>query len=151
MRAAAAAAPLRSLPLVVLTRVRPLDLLSDLPLGFSADALERAWAAGQTELVALVPGARQVVATENGHGIQVDQPELVIEAIREVVEAVRDPSSWTVPGPRRPRSRPRPVAGRIPSLRSDPVRRSSYRILQPRLSRRLAVFAAMRKEGHAWR
>ena len=94
MSEAAAAAPLRSVPLVVLTRVRPLDLPPDLPPGFSAEALERAWAAGQAELAALAPGARQVVATESGHGIQQDQPELVIAAIRQVVEAVRDPSTW---------------------------------------------------------
>ena len=97
MRAAAAAAPLRSLPLVVLTRVRPFDLPPDLPADFSAEALERAWAAGQAELAALVPGARHVVATESGHVIQQDQPELVIDAIQQVVDAVRDPSTWPTP------------------------------------------------------
>jgi pimeloyl-ACP methyl ester carboxylesterase len=97
VREAAAAAPLRPLPLVVLTRVRPLDLPPDLPPGFSAAALERAWAAGQAELAALAPGARQVVATESGHGIQQDQPELVIAAIRQVVEGVCDPGTWATP------------------------------------------------------
>jgi pimeloyl-ACP methyl ester carboxylesterase len=52
---------------------------------------------GQAELAALVPGARHVVATESGHGIQQDQPELVIEAVRQVVEAVRDPGKWATP------------------------------------------------------
>jgi pimeloyl-ACP methyl ester carboxylesterase len=94
MREATAATPLRSLPLAVLTRVRPFDLPPDLPPGFSADALERAWAAGQAELVALVPGTHHVIATESGHGIQADQPELVITAIQQVVDAVRDPSTW---------------------------------------------------------
>ena len=97
MREAAAAAPLRSLPLVVLTRVRPLDLPPDLPADFSAEALERAWAAGQAELAALAPDARRVVATESGHGIQLDQPDLVIDAIRQVVDAVRDPRTWPTP------------------------------------------------------
>lgn len=96
MREAAAGAPPRSLLLVVLTRVRPFDLPLDLPSGFSADALERAWAAGQAELAALTPGARHVVATESGHVIQLDQPELIIAAIEQVVDAVRDPSTWTV-------------------------------------------------------
>ncbi|MCX6032214.1 MAG: alpha/beta fold hydrolase [Chloroflexi bacterium] len=41
------------------------------------------------ELAALSPKGRQVVAEKSGHYIQVDQPELVIEAIREVVEAVQ--------------------------------------------------------------
>jgi pimeloyl-ACP methyl ester carboxylesterase len=97
VREAAAAAPLRPLPLVVLTRVRPFDLPLDLPPGFSAEALERAWAAGQAELAALAPGARHVVATESGHGIQQDQPDLVVAAIRQVVDAVRDPRTWPTP------------------------------------------------------
>jgi len=68
------------------------------------EAFERAWAAGQAELAALVPGARHVVATESGHGIQQDQPELVIEAVRQVVEAVREPATWDVT----PAATPRP-------------------------------------------
>ena len=42
----------------------------------------------QDDLSQLVPNARQLVATESGHDIHQDQPELVIDAIREVVEAV---------------------------------------------------------------
>jgi pimeloyl-ACP methyl ester carboxylesterase len=41
------------------------------------------------ELAALSPRGRQLVAEKSGHYIQVDQPELVIGAIREVVEAAR--------------------------------------------------------------
>jgi pimeloyl-ACP methyl ester carboxylesterase len=48
----------------------------------------------QAELAALVPGARHVIATESGHYIQLQQPELVIEAIRQVVEGVRHPDTW---------------------------------------------------------
>jgi hypothetical protein len=41
-----------------------------------------------------------VFASGSGHNIAQDQPEQVIAAIREVVEAVRNPSTWTqaVPG-----------------------------------------------------
>ena len=42
----------------------------------------------------LLPNARHVIAEESGHGVHVEQPELVIEAIRQVVEAVRDPDTW---------------------------------------------------------
>jgi pimeloyl-ACP methyl ester carboxylesterase len=35
------------------------------------------------------------VAAESGHYIQIQQPELVIDAIQQVVDAVRDPSTWT--------------------------------------------------------
>ena len=48
----------------------------------------------QKDLATLVPDARLVVATKSGHNIHQDQPELVIDAIAQVVAAVRDPSSW---------------------------------------------------------
>jgi hypothetical protein len=38
-----------------------------------------------------------VIAHESEHYIQLQQPELVIEAVREVVAAVRDPASWATP------------------------------------------------------
>jgi pimeloyl-ACP methyl ester carboxylesterase len=56
-------------------------------------------AAQQVQLTTLVPDARHIIATESGHNIHQDQPELVIQAIREVVDAVRDPSTWTVATP----------------------------------------------------
>jgi pimeloyl-ACP methyl ester carboxylesterase len=43
----------------------------------------------QAELVALSPRGKQVIAEESGHYIQIDQPELVIDAIREVVDAAQ--------------------------------------------------------------
>jgi pimeloyl-ACP methyl ester carboxylesterase len=43
----------------------------------------------QRELVALSPRGRQVVAEKSGHFIQQDQPELVVNAIRQVVEDVK--------------------------------------------------------------
>ena len=41
------------------------------------------------ELAQLVPGGRLVVATESGHDIQHEQPELVLDAVHDVVQAVR--------------------------------------------------------------
>jgi pimeloyl-ACP methyl ester carboxylesterase len=87
----AAARPLRPLPLVVLSRGVAPDA-AQAPEGFSPDtmaAMERVWHDLQAALAALVPGARRVVATESGHYIQLQQPELVIVAVREVVEAAR--------------------------------------------------------------
>lgn len=43
----------------------------------------------QASLVRLIPGSRQIIAEKSGHFIQKDQPELVIKAIRELVEAAR--------------------------------------------------------------
>jgi pimeloyl-ACP methyl ester carboxylesterase len=51
----------------------------------------------QQDLAQLVPDARLIVATESGHNIHQDQPELVIDAVRQVLEAVRDPSTWAAP------------------------------------------------------
>ncbi len=90
MRDAAAAAPLRPMPLAVVTHGRPWDWPPDYP----AAALEAVWPPLQEELAALTPDARLVVAEESGHFIPGDEPDVVIAAIRQVVDAVRDPSTW---------------------------------------------------------
>jgi pimeloyl-ACP methyl ester carboxylesterase len=101
LREAAAAHPLPPLPLVVLTRGRPWgaegspEAEAALPPDFPWDAFDTVWQELQDELAALTPGARHVIATKSGHYIQVEQPELVIEAIRQVVEGVRHPDTWS--------------------------------------------------------
>jgi pimeloyl-ACP methyl ester carboxylesterase len=76
--------PLRPMPLVVLAHGRPED-----PGAAFVEQEERLWRQLQRELAQLVPGGRLVVATESGHNIQDEQPELVLDAIRDVVLAVR--------------------------------------------------------------
>lgn len=44
----------------------------------------------QSELTALSSGAKQIMAEESGHYIQLDQPDLVIAAIREMMDTYRD-------------------------------------------------------------
>lgn len=44
----------------------------------------------QKELVSLSTQGKQVIAEESTHNIQVDQPELVVDAISEIVEKVRE-------------------------------------------------------------
>ena len=104
MRKAAAARPLRPLPLIVLSRGLPMELPPDasakLPANFAAEQ-EKIWGISQDELVALVPGAEHVVATKSGHYIQTMEPDLVIAAVRQVVEAARRGSSVVV-SPDRP-------------------------------------------------
>jgi pimeloyl-ACP methyl ester carboxylesterase len=78
-------APLRPMPLVVLAHGRP----EPSPPGWPGEEVERLWQQLQRELAQLVPGGRLVVATESGHNIQDDQPELVLDAIGDVVQAVR--------------------------------------------------------------
>ncbi len=90
MREAALASPLSPMPLVVITHGMPWDWGP----GFDAAALEHLWLPLQQKLASLTPDARLVVAEESGHFIQLQQPELVVAAIRQVVEAVLDPDSW---------------------------------------------------------
>jgi pimeloyl-ACP methyl ester carboxylesterase len=75
---------LRSMPLVVLAHGRPED-----PDAAFVEQDERLWRQLQRELAHLVPGGRLVVATNSSHDIQHQQPELVLDAIRDVVQAVR--------------------------------------------------------------
>jgi len=87
--------PLRQMPLVVLTQGQPFDLspYQPLPTDFPG-ALDKAWHAGQDAQAMLVANSKHIIATKSSHYIQVQQPQLVIDAIRDVVNAVRDPSSW---------------------------------------------------------
>jgi pimeloyl-ACP methyl ester carboxylesterase len=75
--------PIRPMPLVVLAHGHPDP---DTPF---VELEEPFWRQLQRELAHLVPGGRLVVATESGHDIQHEQPELVLDAIRDVVLAVR--------------------------------------------------------------
>jgi pimeloyl-ACP methyl ester carboxylesterase len=93
MRQAAAVTPLGPLPLAVLAHARPFELPKEAE-GFSSDALESVLRAANENLVTLVPNARLFVAKDSGHDIHQDQPELVIEAIRQVVAGVRHPAAW---------------------------------------------------------
>jgi len=95
MEKAAAAKPLRPMPFFVLTQGQPFDLSpwQPLPADFPR-VLDKAWHAAQDQLATLAPTAKHTVATKSSHYIQIQEPQLVIDAIKEVVEAVRKPSSW---------------------------------------------------------
>jgi len=94
MRAAAETLPLPPMPLYVLSRAQPVQIPPGAPPAFSPDAFEAAWREGQSRLAALLPNARHMIATASDHYIQIEQPELVVESIRAVVDAVRDPATW---------------------------------------------------------
>ena len=83
-RVALRRSPLRPMPLVVLAHGRP-----EGPGAPFVEQDERLWRQLQRELAQLVPGGRLVIATHSGHDIQHEQPELVLDAIRDVVRAVR--------------------------------------------------------------
>jgi pimeloyl-ACP methyl ester carboxylesterase len=82
-RVALRRSPLRPMPLVALAHGHPE------PGTPFVEHEERLWQQLQRELVQLVPGGRLVIATQSGHDIPHEQPELVLDAIGDVVLAVR--------------------------------------------------------------
>jgi pimeloyl-ACP methyl ester carboxylesterase len=93
VREAVAATPLAPMPLAVLAHGKPFAVPEGME-GFTSDELEGYLLAGNEALATLVPDARFTLASESGHDIHQDQPELVIEAIRQVVAGVRNPDTW---------------------------------------------------------
>jgi pimeloyl-ACP methyl ester carboxylesterase len=87
VRQARAEAPLRAMPMVVVAHGIPFAA----PIaGWPTDAMEGVLLDAQRDIASLVPGSRLVVAEASGHNVHQDQPELVIDAIAQVVSAVRD-------------------------------------------------------------
>jgi pimeloyl-ACP methyl ester carboxylesterase len=76
---AEAGTSLGDLPLIVIQHGKPLP----------TEAEEAAWQAAQAKQAALSTAGRLEVAERSGHGIQIDQPELVVGAVREVTQASR--------------------------------------------------------------
>lgn len=84
---AAAITSLGDLPLVVIRHGAPQPMMASAEVG---EIFEETFARLQEELAGLSTNGRLVVATESGHVIQVDQPDVVVAAIREVVDAARE-------------------------------------------------------------
>ncbi len=90
--------PPPAVPVIVLSADRPQltpDVLASgqLPAGVDqefADALWAAQLAAQDELAKMFPGAEHITNTNSTHYIHNEQPQLVIDAIRQVVDADRD-------------------------------------------------------------
>jgi pimeloyl-ACP methyl ester carboxylesterase len=94
-----AAPPLHSMPLIVLSADKPWGpqvpsmiesgkLPKDVPSDFGY-VTDEAQKKAHEQLAKLVPNATHITKTNSGHEIHKEQPQLVINAIRQVVEAVR--------------------------------------------------------------
>jgi pimeloyl-ACP methyl ester carboxylesterase len=85
----------RDIPLVVLTRGSATLNPSDYAVPSLAPKFEQVRLELQKELVSRSSRGRQIIADKSGHNIHRDQPELVVEAIRQVVrEANRRIERW---------------------------------------------------------
>jgi pimeloyl-ACP methyl ester carboxylesterase len=95
-----AAPPLRPMPIVVLSADRPWGpqvasllaagkLPGDVPqeFGYVVDAAQKK---AQNRLANLVPNEKHLTNTNSGHEIHKEQPQLVVDAIHQVVEAVHN-------------------------------------------------------------
>jgi hypothetical protein len=74
---AGAVQDLGALPLIVLSR------------GARWGETEETWQRHQADLVLLSSAGQQLFAGDSGHGIQYEQPEAAISAIRQMVEQIR--------------------------------------------------------------
>lgn len=81
-----AAGPFPDVPVIVITAGQKWIL--------DTQAWRDQWMRFQQDLASLSPQGKQIIATESGHFIQDQQPEIVISAIREIVEQARS----TAPG-----------------------------------------------------
>lgn len=88
-------APMRAMPLIVLSADKPCGsqvsgmiasrmLTKDTPpdAGYVTNAAQKV---AQAKLAALVPGAKHITKTDSGYEIHKEQPQPVIDAIREAV------------------------------------------------------------------
>ena len=125
----AAAAPLKPMPVVVLTAsdkfvdvvpklIDSGEVSPDTPRDFGA-VIDRTNAAAQRELAALVPGMVHITNTKSGHNIMVENAPLVIRSIRQVVDAARA-GDTSLKGRRR--------AGRVVFDASDARRRRGLQV-----------------------
>jgi pimeloyl-ACP methyl ester carboxylesterase len=76
--------PLGDIPLIVLTRGK-----REYPDTDAGTILNDNRKRMQRDLLNLSRNSKQIIATTSGHRIQLDDPKLVIDAIREVVDSVR--------------------------------------------------------------
>jgi pimeloyl-ACP methyl ester carboxylesterase len=93
---------LKPMPFIVLQSDEAIDISpyvedGTLPMTLEKAArflklLTRAWQDARADLVSQVPGARFITETHSGHYIHQEQPQLVIDSVREVVEAARKKS-----------------------------------------------------------
>ena len=105
---ASVAKKLKPMPFIVFQSDEPFDLtpyVEDGTLPMTAEEAEQfrkllyqAWQDAMADLVSQVPGARLITDTDSGHYIHQEQPQLVIDSVREVLDAVEQQGPLTDTG-----------------------------------------------------
>ncbi len=83
-------------PLLVLSHGKP-DMFEGMMSDQEIDRAEESWQKMQAEMASLSPQGKLIIAEKSGHKIHIEQPELVVEVIREVIELVRHQSTLPTP------------------------------------------------------
>ena len=83
---------LGDLPLIVLSQGKPVELSDEVPPNFILEdllELREVWNQLQIELASLSSRGSRIVAADSGHAIHFDQPDLLVDAVDELVQVVR--------------------------------------------------------------
>jgi pimeloyl-ACP methyl ester carboxylesterase len=88
VRSATTMGPLGDLPLIVIARRQPGSFFD--PLGERKDGAEAMWSAMQAGMAGLSGNSELRVAERSDHDIAMRQPEIVVEAIRDLVAGYRE-------------------------------------------------------------
>ncbi len=79
--------PMEKIPTVILVRGLTVKMPATAPPKF-ASVLEPAWRKSEEQMAVAVSHIQYVIAKNSGHYIQLDEPALVVKAIRDVVDRV---------------------------------------------------------------
>ena len=80
--------PPRDVPMVVISKTKGFGAPEGVGESF-ADFVDRIWEQSQRYLGSLRPGIKRFIAERSGHYVQVEQPALVVKAIRRVLRLAR--------------------------------------------------------------
>lgn len=91
---------LGDLPLIVLSQGKPVEMSDEVPPNITLEYLlesREIWNQLQIELASLSSRGSRIVAAESGHRIHSDQPDLLVDAVDELVQVVRQKNSASDP------------------------------------------------------
>jgi hypothetical protein len=83
-------------PLVVVTAGYRGDPAA-FPPGWPMDEEKALWLELQADIASLAPDGRHLVAEDSSHYVHQSNPDIVVDAIEQVIAGARDPDTWATP------------------------------------------------------